>query len=538
MQMIKDKKWWEITCLIFLLTLVLFTRFAYLNISPPSPYWEEVALGYDAYSISKTLRDHHGHFLPLVAFESFGDFKPSLYFYVLVPFIKAMGLSVLTVRLPTILASIAIIFGTALLAKTLSLHFYYKNRFKIANYIFYLALFLSTISPWLLTFSRSAWESTLATALVVWGVNFWLFFIATNLGKWAVLSTLLLSLSTYAYHANRVSAPLLGIALLIFYFWRKKSKLNYKALIISGLTAFFVFSPIALALFDKSGQQRIAETSIFNDLAIIQESNQQIEINGETFWSKILYHRYLFFTREVLENFISHFRFDYLFVNGDANPRHSIQTFGQFYYLDAIFFIFALIFLFRQKKSINLLLIFYLIFMILPAAFTKAVPHALRTLSALPVFIIFLSFGIWQVLSLIKKQHLKIYLIGIIIFIYSFYFSKFFYQLIFIYPEKYKQEWQFGYEEMVKKVFAVRNNYEKIYISREQGRPAMYYFFYNQIDPSTVQSFAKIAKKDQGEFLNFDNLEFVNKFDQLTDQKNSLLVRLNKDKTWEFYEVK
>lgn len=538
MQLIKEKKWWIIAFCFFIFFLIVLSRFFYLKISPPSPYWEEVALGYDAYSISKTFKDHHGHFMPLVAFESFGDFKPSLYFYVLVPFIKIMGLNVLAVRLPTILASIFIIFGTAFLARILFLNYYYKDKVKLANHIFLLTLFLSTISPWLLNFSRSAWESTLATALVIWGVNFWLFFVQTNLSKWAFLSALLFSLSTYAYHANRVSTPLLAIALLVFYWWQKKTKLNYKALIISGLMALLLFSPVAVSLFAKSGQQRIAETSIFNDLTIIQESNQQIEAHGKTFWSRIFYHRYLFFTREVASNFLSHFNFNYLFVSGDINPRHSIQSFGQFYYLDLVFFIFALIFLLKKKKTINLLLFIYLFIMILPASFTRAVPHALRTLSAQPIFIILLTFGIWQMFALIKSKAMRNIFILTTILAYSFYFSKFFKELVLIYPEKYKQEWQFGYEEMVKKVFEVRANYEKIYISREWGRPAMYYFFYNQIDPQVVQDFAPIAKKDQGEFLNFENLEFVDKFDQLTSQKNSLLVRLNQDKTWEFYEVK
>lgn len=538
MQLIKSKKWWPKIFFIFVLFLILLTRFTYLKLSPPSPYWEEVALGYDAYSIAETLRDHHGHFLPLVAFESFGDFKPSLYFYVLVPFIKIMGLSVLVVRLPTILASILIIFGTAFLARTISLHFYYKNRSQLANYIFYLTLFLTTISPWLLTFSRSAWESTLASALVIWGVNFWLFFVINNRSKWAIFSTILLSLSTYAYHANRVSVPLLAICLIFFYWWQRKTSLNWKALLISGLTALLIFSPVALALFGKSGQQRIAETSIFNDLSIIEESNEKIEAHDKTFWAKVFYHRYVFFAREVGINFASHFSFNYLFISGDGNPRHSIQTFGQFYYLDLLFFIFALAFLISRKSAVSLLLIAYLLLMILPAAFTKAVPHALRTLSALPVFTIFLAFGIWQMLSLIKKHHLKIYLITAIVLIYSLCFSRFFHQLIFVYPENYKQEWQFGYEVMVKKVAAIQNDYDKIYISREQGRPAMYYFFYNQIDPKSVQEAAQTAKKDQGELLNFANLEFVDKFDQLTDQKNTLLVRLKEDKTWEFYEVK
>src|SRR3546814_592991 len=89
---------------ILLVLLVLFfsgfVRLFNLEALPPSPYWEEVAIGYDAYSVLKTGKDHHGTQLPVVAFESFGDFKPTLYFYATIPAIAIFGLNVFAVRLP------------------------------------------------------------------------------------------------------------------------------------------------------------------------------------------------------------------------------------------------------------------------------------------------------------------------------------------------------------------------------------------------------------------------------------------------------
>ena len=52
------------TLFIFLIGIITFFAFAIrvfqLEKSPPAPYWEEVALGYDAYSILKTGEDIHG----------------------------------------------------------------------------------------------------------------------------------------------------------------------------------------------------------------------------------------------------------------------------------------------------------------------------------------------------------------------------------------------------------------------------------------------------------------------------------------------
>ncbi len=47
-----------------------------------------------------------------------------------------------------------------------------------------------------------------------------------------------------------------------------------------------------------------------------------------------------------------------------------------------------------------------------------------------------------------------------------------------------------------------------IEVSREKGRPAMYYWFYTQTDPREVQIENSTVKKDQGEFLEFKSLRF------------------------------
>src|SRR3989338_88548 len=61
---------------------------------------DEAALGYNAYSLLLTGKDEHGHSWP-VNLESFGDFKPAGYAYLLIPFIKIFGLTEFAVRLPS-----------------------------------------------------------------------------------------------------------------------------------------------------------------------------------------------------------------------------------------------------------------------------------------------------------------------------------------------------------------------------------------------------------------------------------------------------
>jgi hypothetical protein len=280
-----------------------------------------------------------------------------------------------------------------------------------------------------LMFSRSAWESTLATALIIWGINCYFFFVNSNKSKYLLLSSFCLVLSTYAYHAARVSAPLIGLALILNYLINcliKKTKINYSALFLTLLLSALLFLPIAKTMLIKTGQQRIAETSIFYDRSIIERSNEAIENHGKNQLNKIIYHRYWFFAKEVANNFLGHFGFKYLFISGDNNPRHSLQSFGEFYYLDLLFFVFAVVFIYKKRNQLSLLLLFIIFAAILPAAFTKDTPHALRTLLALPILITFLSFGIWQFLTLFKQEQTRRIVNKIIVLAYLLFFVSFF----------------------------------------------------------------------------------------------------------------
>src|SRR3990167_8489226 len=97
---------------ILFLTLVLaaFLRLYQISHYPAGLNADEAALGYNAYSLLLTGRDEHGHVLP-VNLESFGDFKPAGYSYLLVPMIKIFGLTEFAVRLPSVLFGVLAVLG-------------------------------------------------------------------------------------------------------------------------------------------------------------------------------------------------------------------------------------------------------------------------------------------------------------------------------------------------------------------------------------------------------------------------------------------
>ncbi len=236
--------------LVLVILLATLLRFYKLNVNPPGLYWDETAFGYDAYSILKTAKDHHGHFMPLF-FESYGDWKLPGYFYLLLPSIKIFGLNEFAVRFPSALLSTLTVYLLFVLVKNLT-----KN----INLALTSSLFLA-ISPWHIQFARGGFESsaglffvTLATILFIQGLN-------KRSKVFFLFSFLFLAFSIYTYHAYRIFSPIFLLSFgLIFH---KQVKENFKLLFLPLIILILLLVPIILFTFTPYGQARAVSQSAF-----------------------------------------------------------------------------------------------------------------------------------------------------------------------------------------------------------------------------------------------------------------------------------
>lgn len=526
--------------------LASFLRLYQLTTNPPSLYWEEVAVGYDAYSILQTGKDFHGQSWPIVAFESFGDWKPSLYFYAVVPAMAIFGLSELAVRLPSVIAGLAIVIGTGVLAQ-----FALRDRVS-GRRAQLIGMAVAAISPWAIIFSRGGWEANLATALILWGVNAFLFFIdrAVVQGEqpfqlkreertvgWLILAAFCLCLSMYAYHSARLVAPMVGIGLLGVW-WAKAAQArtglidqarhfiatNGRFVIVGLGVTLFLLAPLLVSLTKVETQQRFQETNIFADLELLKRSQSMQLAAGNTPAARILYHRYVIYSQEVLRNFLQHFSLSFLFLNGDVNLRHSVQFMGQLYHIEFVFLVLALWQLLRHRRAIDWFLVWWMVVGVFTAALTKATPHALRILPTLPVWLVFITSGICAVYELsdsvivrmqsllpwLKRSAFLLVLTFALLLAYGAELTMFWRFYTQLYPKLYGGAFNDGDKQMVQAVdrLATENPELPVVIMRSRGRPSVYYWFYTQTDPREVQIANATAPKDQGEFLAFKNVSF------------------------------
>lgn len=508
--------------LIFLVAFVV--RFVGYDRTPPSLYWEEVALGYDAYSILKTGKDHHGNPWPIVAFSSFGDYKPSLYFYAAVPSVAAFGLTELGVRLPAIISS----------ALTAVAVLWWAKKLSGSNAIAGWSAFIFAVQPWSWLIGKVGFEVNLATLLLIAGSAFVL--VTTeqiqekSLAKsWlsGFFAVVLLALSMYAYHGARVLAPLFAVWIILVTFpWKSARKIEiWKHWLLTWIPltglAMILISPILLSLHSPVVLQRAKETSLLTNLAPVEASVQAQNLSGNTRISRLLFHRYVFWGRTLAESYLSHFSPSFLFGRGDNNTRHATHYFGMLAPWEMLTLLAGFYgWVFKGKRKNTLLLFGLIALSPVAAMITTATPHALRALPLASWLAIVSGAGIVQLLYAVTQVRVFRWLretqqrwsipatlsalcLGIVASTIIFW-----HYLWYIYPVDAAAEWQYGYRQVFEEIEKHSQSEEPLYVSLEYQRPAMYLFFMQQIDPKRVQAAELLAEKNQQEFLELENWKF------------------------------
>lgn len=468
MWLAKNKK----LALIFL--LALFLRFYKLESFPVSLNWDEVAIGFNAYSISQTGKDEYGAYYPLL-FKSFNDYKLPGYIYLDAIFIKFLGLNEFSVRLPSALFGATAVPIFFLITKRL-LESPQTERPKIAKNTPLIAAALLAISPWHIQFSRAAFEANAALTIFLLGLLFLLIGLKNRLAAYLSIPTLVASL--YFYYSQRLLVPLIILGFFAVFIIYLKS--NFKAYLISLLIGSIIFIPIGINFLKPEGVKRVSEVSIFSDQTIYSEAvfvNSQIN----NMLTNIFLNYKTPLSLEVLHNYFSHFSPGFLFFSDDPNPRQKIPLTGNLYLFELITLSIGFWQLLNFKnKSAKFFILFWLITTPIAASLAKESPHSLRALPmAAPVLLISaLGFQKLLVNNTLKALILTVMLVSITGYLVNYYY---------LYPMQNSSSWGYGYKQLFMRLNEQQYNFDKIIVTGVNWKPYIYYLFYNKINPSEYQ---------------------------------------------------
>ena len=471
--------------LIIIILLAAFLRLWRLD-SYPALNADEAAIGYNAYSLIETGRDERGNPWP-IHFQSFNDYKPGLYFYLVLPFIKILGLNEWSVRLPGAILGIATVFVVYLLVLELGiLERLGKNHQTLAR----LTAIMLAISPWHIHFSRGGWETNVATFFITCGV--WLFLKALNKPKLFVISFSFFVLSLFTYHAARIVVPLLVLGLLVIY--RKEIKRNLGVFTIGVLIGVILVIPLGLDLTKGSVFSRAAGVGLFSDPGPIERINEQRgqHRNLTNPFAVILHNKPINYTLAFLENWGEHFSGEFLFMTGDRIQRNKVPEMGQMYLLDILFVVFGLFAIFKTyslyTKSYSLLL-WWLIVAPAAAALTFQSPHSLRAQNMVIPLVIISAYGLVTILGWLKKQKRYFLVIGhwSLVILIAWQFSRYLHIYYLHMAKEYPYSSQYGVKELVSYIKEEGDKYEKIVITDEYDQPYILLLFYLKYPPDKFQ---------------------------------------------------
>lgn len=433
--------------IVILLSAVL--RIYKLDQVPPSLNWDEVANGYNAYTIANWARDEWGGTLPLV-FTSFRDDKHPVDIYIAAIFIKFFGLSDFTARFPGAMIGI---FGVVVI------FFLSKELFKSNLAGFLAALFLA-VSPYHSFFSRGLWELNFALFFFMLGLL--LFYLSLRKKAWLInLSFLSFGLSILSYHSSKIIVPPMVLILVIFYF-KQLRKLSFN--FYTGFFIFLIF--ITLLFLDPRllGIARAQQTKFAKD--IIEKTQTYQKTKSLT----------LGLGEIALKQYITHFTPQYLFISGDQSPRNSVKTHGQFYKIDALFLIIGLIFLLLLRSKVTLVLLSWILLAPIPASLVSGVPNAPRAIFMLGSLNLLAAFGAYKIITLLrgKVRFVILFLVLILLSLesylyFNYYFNKF--------PKKDAIDWQYGMKQIVE--FVKSNpDYGQVFVTDIRSQPYIFFLFY------------------------------------------------------------
>lgn len=469
---------WILTGIIVLAGLL---RLYKLDKIPPSLNWDEVAAGYNAYTIAHWGKDEWGKIIPLV-FTSFRDDKHPVHIYLTAPIVGLFGLTDFNTRFSSAVIGILGVGVIFFLAK-------YIFDSSVAG--FFASLFLA-LSPYHLHYSRGLWEANFALFFFLLGLM--LFCKAIKKKSFFLpYSFFCFGLSLLSYHSSKIVVFPLVLFLILLYIKKllKIGKNFYLVLaILAGFVLLIVTNPRLLGL-ERANQTKFSDDLIKNT-ALYKKTNN-----------------YIFGYAEVVaKNWKDYYQFDYLFKNGDQNPRGSIKTVGQFLLIDAFLVPIGFFGLLLKKRKELLFLTAWSLLAPLPAAMSSTTPNATRSIFLLGSVILVSAYGASLLFNLFKAKWVKIAVCLLILspVIYQSYrYLKYYFTE---YAKKEAVEWQYGMKDVVA---YIKNNPEYSYVYMDNIRQQPYIFFLYYLK-TPLPDFLKTVKYDQSASKSFNTVAKYGKY--------------------------
>ena len=398
------RNYWPI---IFIVLLAIIVRFIWLDIVPNAIGGDETVYVLNSKALFLTGHDIFGTWSPLqgLLFQyPQGETQAEL------PYLLnsvAMGIlpsSLFAAHLTNAITGVFLVLFIFLVAREL-----------LGSKAAVFAALVASINPWFIYIGRTAYEAV--PAMLFYFISF---YILLKTKGWKILLAFpFLVLAFYSYIATKlILLPFVFIIIVYCYYYISKKKFLREYLVLFGLcivlVAFFV---ISLKLNPQTA--RLSELITPNNPEIAKEVNAIRKESIQNPLTNLFVNKYSVFANIVAIKTLKTFSFDFLFVNGDE--FFSIWRHGLFYYIDSLFLILGLLFMFvRKRKVLGLLSALILIGVIPQVLHTAKIDNfSIHATMAFAPLTLLIGFGIWETINYFKNKNYKLILTVVILIIYT-----------------------------------------------------------------------------------------------------------------------
>jgi len=480
-----------------LLALVIgigaFFRFFNLTHLPIALFGDEIDVGYQAWSLITTGRDYMGHLLPTYI-QSLSEWRAPLLMYITAPFVGIFGPTDLAVRLPVALLGSASIYLIYLLGVVI-----FKNKHTAL-----LSALLLALTPWHIHFSRAAFEVVPLIFLILLGTYLFL-------KEKYFVSLIPFILTFYTYSTAMVFTPLFVISLLFIF----KPRLNLKTNWIRLILPLIIFFPVVYNVFFGQAGGRFGLVSIFSDSKIIetvilQRTDPWVSKSiVETFF----HNKYLAISSAFMNNYLTAFSPQFLFIKGDPQFRHSVSMVGELLTILLPLFLAGLFFILKNiTEKNNRLLLLWLLLSPIPSSLTvDGGTHATRLFLMIPPLIFVSSLGGTYLLSFFSKKLIKP-AITVFILLLAATFAGYFHRYSAHYRFESASYWEYGFKNIFTELKPLLPQYDKVYINNTHQPSLLMFLFYTRYSPNEFQKNFVTDVVDTYQTRSFHGFQFADKY--------------------------
>ena len=343
-----------------IILVAIFFRFWQLNHLPPGLHPDEAANGLDIFRMI----DHHDF---RVLYNTNGP-REALFFYLQAIFVLLLGNTILALRIAPALIGVGAVFTTYLWAKS-----WFGERVALFTAI------IMAVNPWAVTITRDGFRASMTPLMVTSVMYLYTRAAQTKKRGWFIAAGVVLGLGMYTYLAFRLF-PLALIAIwAALEIWRRDFIKPYRKGIVMSIIAFLVvLLPLGIYGVKHPGDigARAGGTSFLNKGL---NGGHPVQTLLSNTWKTVLMFN----------------------VHGDENYRQNLGGQPELNVFVGIMFILGIIVCFsriNRSRYYGLLLVFGAL--LLPEVLTaEGIPHALRSIGAMPEALILAALGIEYMLE-------------------------------------------------------------------------------------------------------------------------------------------